>query len=100
MSVYAKQVFWEAVSALATGDGSIQERLASAAGEDGGGLMKIAQSVDQDLPEEHRDEFHAIWRELTKEGSVAATARKLSNEDGRQLATRILSIFTAIMGGL
>jgi hypothetical protein len=52
------------------------------------------------LPEEHRDEFHAIWRELTKEGSVAATARKLSNEDGRQLATRILGIFTAIMGGL
>jgi hypothetical protein len=98
--MYAKQVLWEAVGALATGDGSIQERLAIAAGSHGPGLIKLVGPAHNDLPEELQDEFRAIWRELNKEGSVSATTNELTGEECRQLAKRIFDIYTDIMGGL
>ena len=99
--MYAKQVFWEAVSALATDTGSIQDRLAAAAGSNGPGLIKIAFHVDEQLPEEYRDEFRAIWGELLKEGTtIAATTHTMTDAQARKLAERIFNLFVGIMGGL
>lgn len=96
--MYAKQVFWEAVGALATGDGTIQERLSIAAGSHGPGLIKLLGH--NDMPEEHQDEYHAIWQELHKDGTLEETTRKLSSKEAQELATRIFDIYTDIMGGL
>jgi hypothetical protein len=98
--MYAKQVFWEAVGTL-IGPGDIQQRLANASGALGGyGLVKLSGSVHNDLPEEHQDEFSAIWQELHKDGTLAETTRKLSSEEASKLAKRIFDIYTDIMGGL
>jgi hypothetical protein len=98
---YAREKFWQAVDTLATSDRSIQERLAGAALF----LMRL-HKPDEDLPEELREEFKAVWHELTKEkavgdeGDIVATTRQLTAEQGKKLAGRILSIYTQLHGGI
>jgi hypothetical protein len=95
---YAREKFWQAVHGL-VGSGSIEERLASAAMI----LIRLDRPVE-DLPESVREEFQAVLHELTKEtatgneGNIAATTRKLSSEDGSDLAHRIFSIYTKLHG--
>lgn len=96
---YAREKFWQAVDVLATSDGSIQERLAGAA-------LYLTRLQPGDVPEEQREMFTTVMRELTKEpaagneGTIAATTEKLSAEEGKKLAGRILSIYTELHGGI
>ncbi len=98
--MYAKQVLFEAVSSLATSPDRIQIRL-----ERAGKFLNKLHRKDDLLPEYH-DEFRAIWREIGSEsavgdeGTIAATTSKLTDEQCRNLAERIFSIYTDIMGGL
>jgi hypothetical protein len=96
---YAQEKFWKAMDAL-IGDGSIQHRLAWAAME-----LTSLDGRDEELPEDVREEFKAVMRELTKEravgdeGTIEATTRRLSPEEGVKLARRIFSIYTRLHGG-
>ena len=97
---YGREKLWQAVNALATGSGSIQERLENAA------IFLIRLQAGEDLPEEHRATFEAILHELTKEqatgdeGNIRATLANTSSERGRALAGRILSLYTELHGGI
>jgi hypothetical protein len=95
MSGYLKQKLFQALHDL-VGSGDLNMRLTYA------GTYLVPLQVD-DIPEEYRGEFAEIKAILfatplsNKEGYVP---RELSNEDGAELARRILSLFTAVMGGL
>jgi hypothetical protein len=97
---YTREKFWQAVHTLATSPARIQERLAGAAQF----LMRLHEP--DDLPEEYRQEFRAVWNELTaeqatgNEGSFEEVTRKLTDEQSRKLADRILSIYTGLRGGI
>lgn len=96
---YAKEKLWQAVDVLATGDHSIQQRLADAA-------IYLTRLTPADLPEELQERFGGVLRELTKEtaegteGTITATTRKLSSEQGSKLAGRIFSIYTSLHRGV
>jgi hypothetical protein len=96
---YAREKFWQAVDVLATSDRSIQERLAWAAQY----LMRLKPD---DLPEEYRGELSAVMGDLTKEdavgteGRIEATTRQLTSEQGTKVASRILSLYTGLHGGI
>ena len=98
---YAREKFWQAVDTL-VGDGSIQERLANAATI----LIRLHPAGDKDVPEELREEFKAVYHELTKEnatgneGKIAATTSKLNSEQAATLARRIFSMYTRLHGGI
>lgn len=92
---YTREKFWQAVHMLAAGTGSIQERFAFAADP----LMRLNEP--DDLPEQSRQEFDAVCRELRKGGGdIAETTRKLTDEECRRLAERIVSIYTELRGGI
>jgi hypothetical protein len=91
--MYAKQVLWEAVGALAASPASLEKRLESA-----NACLSKLHRIDEDLPEEHREEFRAIMAELPSRGD--AVPRHLTDEKSRELANRIVSIYTDILGGL
>jgi hypothetical protein len=96
---YAREKFYTAVHALATGSSSIQTRLANAA-------LSLNTLQSENLPETLQTEFADVWRELTKEraqgdeGTIAATTAQLSDEQARELAGRIVSIYTQLLGGI
>lgn len=82
------------------GNGSIQERLASAAG-----ALSILNKPE-DLPERLREAFKSIKHDLTKEedtegvGTIKATTRKLTEDQGRDIAYRIFDIYIDLRGGI
>ena len=94
---YAKQRFWEAIHSLATFDGTIQRRLASAA-------KCLLTLQPADLPDKLRQEFDGVQEELSKqeatgsEGTIVATTRQLTSEQGSKLANRILNIYMELHG--
>lgn len=96
---YAKEKLWQAVHDLATSDLSIQDRLASAA-------MYLIRLGPSDFPERLREEFDAVWRDITRqepvadEGTIAATTRRLTSEQGARIAERILHIYAELHGGI
>jgi hypothetical protein len=97
---YAREKLWQAVDGL-VGDGSIQDRLASAAM-----ILTRLHRPDEDIPKELREEFKAVMHALTKEtaqgneGNIVATTRKLSSEEGAKLAHRIFSLYVQLRGGI
>lgn len=97
---YAREKFYIAIDTLATSPSPIQERLFYAA------MSLIRLRPEDDLPKELRKEFQAIIHELSKEpaiadeGTLAATTRKLSDDDAKKLAERILSIYIELRGGI
>lgn len=72
---------------------NIQQRLESAA-------YCLIHVRPDELPEELREEFRAVWYELTKisgsEGSIRATAHQLTTEEGSDLAERLRVMAKAI----
>jgi len=98
MSDYARQKLWEALSAL-VGAGTIQERLMGAG-------MQLVVLQPRGLLSEHLEEFRAIMHELTRcpavgnEGTLAATTRTLTDDQGRAIAIRILELYTGVRGGI
>jgi hypothetical protein len=90
---YPREQVWNAVSALVTGSGRIQERLYSA-------MLCMVGVQPCDFPEDSRNEFEDLQRELTREkavgdeGNLTATIRKLSDEDAGKFAERIWKLYT------
>ena len=89
---YVQEKLWQAVDTL-VGGGTIQDRLAYAA------EYLIRVKVDE-IPDSRRAEFGAVMDSLTKhpakvvgEGSIRASVRKLTDEEGAGLARKILSIY-------
>lgn len=77
---------------LASGTGSIQQRLADAA------QHFCALSVDRDVPEWMREDWSELDAELTRipdgdTGSIRATCRTLSDEDASRYAREIISMY-------
>ena len=75
---------------MATGDGSIQSRLAGAA-------LYLIRLRPEDLPEELRHEFESVsYERKRKTLGVEDNMRKLTSEEGTRLADRILSLYTKL----
>ena len=95
MSGYLKQKLFQALHDLVAA-GDIDERLTHA----GNYLVHLQEP---DIPKEYRAEVAAIKEIMlitplsSEKGYVP---RQISDEDGAKLAQRILSLFTAVMGGL
>jgi hypothetical protein len=98
VSDYNRKKLWEALYVL-VGASSIQERLS------GAGMMLVVLKPDDFAPE-HREEFQSIMESLTRvrpqagEGSLEATTRTLTLEQGRDIAQRILGLYTKVRGGI
>lgn len=88
--------FFVAVSTLATGPGSIQQRLADAYIH---GLIRLKP---EDLPTELQGEFRAVVDALTREepkrseGPILARTRAMSADEAGRLAEKILVIYDGI----
>jgi hypothetical protein len=90
---YAREKFGQALHELATEPGSPQEWLRAA-------WLRFATILPNDLPAgELRNLFVEIRNDLTsevpfgKEGRVAATLRKMSDEDAFELVDRIVGFY-------
>jgi hypothetical protein len=97
---YGREKLFLAVNSLATGTGSIQERLENVAI----GWLGLPSSFPDLLPADLMPELKAILDELTKvqgeEGAIRATARAISDEEGAELAGRVLSLYINLRGGI
>lgn len=94
---YSQEKLWVAVDALATGTGSLQERLLDA-------WRSALARLDADLQpghfanEEARESFRALRAEATSkpakgdEGTLAATLLAMSDEEAQKHAGAILSL--------
>lgn len=96
---YTWEKFHVAVSALASGTGSIQERLCNAYIYS---LMLLEVHEPNDLPETMRNDFEEITRELTAvepsegEGSVQASTNAMTDTKASEIAEKILSLYNRI----
>jgi hypothetical protein len=97
---YGRQNLYRAVNSLATGTGTIQKRLESAA------TNLPGQSPAEWFPPELRHKLEAILQELTRtpaqgtEGKLQATLRMMSDEEGAEIAQRIFSLYIELCGGI
>jgi hypothetical protein len=94
---YAQEKLMVAVGVLATGTGRLQERLADAA------LSALIRLKPDDFPEgDLRRKFSGIIDDLTyapaqgEEGRIAATLKLTNDDDAREIAKRIVSLYHAI----
>jgi hypothetical protein len=93
---YAREKLWQAIETL-VGAGSVQDRLTFAADF----LLRLMP--DKHLPKEDWGEFEEIKSALTSpplSSSTGWTARPITDAEGTQLAQRILSLYTALIGGI
>lgn len=96
---YTWEKFHVAVSSLASGTGSIQERLFNAYT---GSLMLLEVHEPNDLPADMRDDFEEITRKLTAvepvgdEGSVWASTNAMTDMEASEIADRIVSLYDRI----
>jgi hypothetical protein len=96
---YTWEKFHVAVSSLASGTGSIQERLCNAYTYS---LMLLEVHKPDDLPAEMRDDFEQIVRELTavepvgSEGSVQASTNAMTDLKASEIAEKIVSLYDEI----
>ncbi len=94
-----RALLWSAVYYLATSAAPIQARLDNAASE----LLYLRP---EELPEDRREEFDDLLRELTAQGDVAdagntsVTKRRLSDAQAERLARRIFDLYTEIRGSV
>ncbi|ALB43192.1 hypothetical protein AA650_24525 [Anabaena sp. WA102] len=87
---YTRQKLYSAVRTLASSNESIQDRLYFASSD----LMTLHQP--DDFPEELREEFNEIHQKLTHEGSFEATTTKMSEEEARKIAEKIVDLYDEI----
>lgn len=95
MTDYAKEKLYVAVSAL-VGPGTMGERLTYAA-------EPLLRLLPQDIPDEIKQEFFLLKDELTKSPLSSAsgfTPRAVTDDEGKMIAQRILSMFITMSGGL
>jgi len=95
-----KQVMWVAIRTLLLNDGRLQDRLASAA------VPLTSLPSANNLPKQVQGALDSIVRDLTNElttgdeGTIAATTRKMSDEDAKRIAEEILRLYTELLGGI
>jgi hypothetical protein len=94
---YGWQKLHEAVDTLASGRGTIQQRLRRAYAHS---LMLVRP--EEHLPEELRGEFEAVCHELTKvpptgdEAPSAATTGVMTEPEASKIASRIVSWYAGV----
>lgn len=97
---YGHEKLYLAVNTLATGTGSIQQRLEDVAI----GWLGLPRAFPELLPADLMPELKAILDKLTKvsgpNGAISATTHALSNEEGRSIAERVLSLYIRLNGGI
>ena len=87
----AREKFAQAVWTLATGTGTIRQRVLSA-------FVAFAPLPASDFPQELRDEYDAILTALTKlqakadQSSVLATLSEMTDEEAGSLAEQIVTL--------
>jgi hypothetical protein len=94
---YVQEKLWQALDTL-VGAGSLQERLAYAA------EYLIRLKIDE-IPDRWRAEFRTVMDSLTRypaeeegDGSIRASVRKLTDEEGEAIARKIMSIYIDVLG--
>lgn len=96
----AREKFYQVIYTMTTSPASIQKRLVSA------GIFLIQLKPEEELPNDLREEFRAVIRELTKEpdtegiGTLEATTQNLTDEDASEIAGRIFSMYIKLRGGI
>ena len=97
---YGREKLYQALNTLATGTGSIQERLESVAI----GWTGLPASFPDLLPADLMPELRALIEQLTKiqgpEGAIRATTQAMSDREGAEIAERILSLYINLRGGI
>ena len=97
---YVYQKLWVAVDALASGTGTIQERIYNA---------NLSALSRLDGPEDFPPEMHATYKSIeaaltdgTKAGSnkMEAIAMALSDDDAKQVAGKIFNLFCQVSDAL
>lgn len=95
---YVWEKLYTAVNILATGQGTIQERLGSAYRDS---LMRL-RGVENEIPEEIRNDFEALEKALTREeakgeeGTIAATMRVMDPLEAAKHTEKIVSMFNVV----
>jgi hypothetical protein len=90
-----RQVLWRSVDSLATGKASIKERLLSP------GIFLTSLGPGQEsLPVGSRHKLEEIIQSFTKEGTIEATLRMMSDDEAVKLANQILSLYVELRGGI
>lgn len=96
---YGYEKTFLAVLALATGTGSLKDRLIDAFESQ---LNRIFKPVNE-IPEEFKEEILALEADATarkartpSEGSIRSTIDQMSEKEAKQLAERVLKLFTGI----
>src|SRR5690349_11992273 len=93
---YAWEKFYVAVDTLASGTGSIQERLADAY------MSALIRLYPADLPKNLREDFEKLRVTMRRieptsdEGRITAAARAMSTDEAQQWAEKIVSMFNHI----
>jgi hypothetical protein len=93
---YTWEKFYNAVRALVLGEGPIKERLGNAF------LLHLSRLELDQLPENKREEFQEIYREMTSAemvgnvGKVAASVAAMSQQRASEIAGGIFQIFLDI----
>jgi hypothetical protein len=96
---YALEKLTDAVDALATGAGRVQERLGHAA-------IHLVRVRPEDIPDENlRRVFAGVMDDLSyaqaqgdDEGNIRATMRLTDDEDARAIARRIVDLYHEVDG--
>ncbi len=94
---YTWEKLHDAVLTLASGTGSIQERLCDAYV-----YSLIRLQKQDDFPVEMRDDFEVIQKELTavqpfgEEGSVKASTNAMTDDKASKIAEKIVSMYDKI----
>lgn len=95
---YVWEKLYAAVSILASGQGTIQDRLGSSYVHS---LIRL-MPVKDEIPEELRADFEELENALTRaeaqgdEGTVAATMKIISTDEASAHAEKILSMFDKV----
>lgn len=88
---YAREQAWKALSALATGTGSIQERCVNAMTA---GLIHVVVAED-DLPDDLAERWHYLQDRATSteavanEGTLVATLGAMDDDEAQEFAREI-----------
>ena len=95
---YVWEKLYTAVNILATGQGSIQERLGSAYGDS---LIRL-RGIEDQIPNEMRTDFEELEKALTREeakgneGRIAATMSTMESDEAARHAEKILHMFDTV----
>jgi hypothetical protein len=95
-----REILWVAVYGLSTNEGTVQERLESAAV----GLCSLPG--ENDLPKQYEEALSSIRHDLTQEpavgveGRIKSTTRKMSDQEAQRVAKEILGLYITLRGGI